>query len=69
MSNTTVAELVTVTVAGMPVRAAITEIIKFHTNADGRFADVRLADGTVVERADTLDIELTAAARGVIAAA
>ena len=69
MSNTTVAELVTVTVAGMPVRAEITEIIRFHTSEDGRFADVRLADGTVVERADTLDIELTAAARGVIAAA
>ncbi|MGV9748091.1 hypothetical protein ACWDTG_24775 [Rhodococcus zopfii] len=61
MSNTAVAELVTVTVAGAPVRAEITEIITFHTSEDGRFVDVRLADGTVVEHADALDIAPRAA--------
>ncbi|WP_420753503.1 hypothetical protein [Rhodococcus sp. O3] len=69
MSNTTVAELVTLTISGIPVRAVIAEILNFRTNDSGRFADVRLTDGTVVEHADTLDIELTAAARDAIAAA
>ncbi|WP_072814921.1 hypothetical protein [Rhodococcus zopfii] len=69
MSKTTVAELVTVTIAGDPVRAEIAEIGKYHTDESGRYADVRLADGTLVPRANALDIELTAAARGALAAA
>ena len=63
MSNIVVAELVAVTVAGEQVRAAIAEVLEHYVDADGRFADLRLADGARVDRADVLDIELTAVAR------
>ena len=70
MSNTAVAELVTVTITGTPVRAEIVEIVEYRTDFfGGRVADVRLADGTVTRHVDTLDIEVSAAARGVLAAA
>jgi hypothetical protein len=69
MSNTAVAELITVTITGTPVRAEIAEIHEYRTDFfGGRVADVRLADGTVTRHVDTLDIEVSAA-RGVLAAA
>ncbi len=70
MSNTAVAELITVTITGTPVRAEIAEILGYRTDFfGGRVADVRLTDGTVARHVDTLDIEVSAAARGALAAA
>lgn len=70
MSNAAVAELITVTITGTPVRAEIAEILGYRTDFfGGRVADVRLADGTVARHMDTLDIEVSADARGALAAA
>ncbi|TCN53503.1 hypothetical protein EV641_106148 [Rhodococcus sp. SMB37] len=70
MSNTSVAELVTYTITGTPVRAEIVEVLGYRTDFfGGRVADVRLTDGTVARHVDLLDIEGGAAARGVLAAA
>lgn len=70
MTNTAVAELITVTITGTPVRAEIVEILGYRTDFfGGRVADVRLTDGTVLRHVDLLDIEVSAAARGALAAA
>jgi len=69
MSNIVIAELVTISVTGEQVRAGIAEITDHYVDEGGRFADLRLADGARVERADVLDIEVSAVApREVLAA-
>ncbi|MGW5301647.1 hypothetical protein ACWEQV_25760 [Rhodococcus aetherivorans] len=70
MSNTPVAELITVSITGTPVRAEIAEILDYRTDFfGGRGVDVRLVDGTVARHVDALDIEVGVAARTARAAA
>lgn len=70
MSNTPVAELITVTITGTPVRTEVAEILNYRTDfLGGRVADVRLADGTIARHVDALDIEVGVATRAARAAA
>jgi len=64
MSNTPVAEHITVTITGTPVCTEIAEILDYRTDFfGGRDVDVRLVDGTVARHVDALDIEVGVAAR------
>lgn len=67
MSNNVVAELVTVTITGDPIRTEIVEILDYRSGDDRASADVRLIDGTIFEDADVLDIAV-ALDRGSVAA-
>lgn len=69
MSNNVVAEVVTVSIAGDPIRAEIVEIVDHYVDDYGRFVDVRLADGTDLFRVDPLDVQVFAAACSEFAAA
>ena len=66
MSNTVVAELVTVAITGEPIWGEIEEILNRRTEDGVLFVDVRLTDGTVHEE---VDIEVHARPGAALAAA
>ncbi len=70
MSNTVVAELVTVAITGEPIWGEIEEILNRRTEDGVLFVDVRLTDGTVHEEVDAaVDIEVHARPDAALAAA
>lgn len=63
MLNLFAAALITITITGTPIAGEIVEILDYRTDDSGAMVlDVRLADGTLVESADALDVALIAPA-------
>lgn len=57
MSNATVAELITVSITGEPVRGEVIDVVDIAADRSGElFLDVVLRGGRVVEGASALDI-------------
>lgn len=69
MSNTVVAELITVAISGEPIWGEIDEILNQKTEDGALFVDVRLTDGTVHENVNAaVDIEVSARPDAALAA-
>jgi hypothetical protein len=58
MSNVAAAELVTVTLAGYPIRAEITDILNCYREDGALKVEVRLTDGTAVQETEALDLDV-----------